>query len=215
MNLPYHLTDDLLDDEAHSQIWTFFQTAPFAPVTHTEGAWKVGDGGVLASDELLVPSDFEGTIDHPMGGLAAWVLNHRETINDWASGPWAALALRAYVYPQGSGLDWHVDDHGVYAGALVYYAHPVWNVAFGGELLVGGAPLAPEAGLRGHRFDNRHFSDQLLEQQTGHCILPKPNRLVLIGDHPHKVNAVHPNAGQVVRASVAGFFLREWPEELR
>ena len=41
------------------------------------------------------------------------------------------------------------------------------------------------------------------------CVFPQPNRLVFVGpDRPHMVTRVDPNAGDHVRTSLAGFFLR-------
>lgn len=42
----------------------------------------------------------------------------------------------------------------------------------------------------------------------GNFIMPKPNRLVILGAAPHMVTRVNAAAGASVRASAAGFFLR-------
>src|SRR5690606_2320235 len=89
-------------------------------------------------------------------------------------GEWTSIVGRPYVYPRGTGLSWHVDDHELYAGAFVYYAHPVWNAHFGGELLVAetdgeGLPIMA------YRFETEQYSDQLLEVGCGNFVLPKPN----------------------------------------
>jgi Rps23 Pro-64 3,4-dihydroxylase Tpa1-like proline 4-hydroxylase len=100
-----------------------------------------------------------------------------------------------------------VDDHELYAGAFVYYAHPFWNAHFGGELLVAETDGA-ELPIMAYRFETEEYSSQLLEVGCGNFIMPKPNRLVVLGGAPHMVARVSPASGQHVRATVAGFFLR-------
>ena len=49
---------------------------------------------------------------------------------------WAGISAKPFVYPQGTGLSWH-GDSGSYSGAFIYYAHPEWNVLWGGEVVPG------------------------------------------------------------------------------
>ena len=77
----------------------------------------------------------------------------------------------------------------------------------GGELLVaeGTEDSLP---IMGYRFENDSYSEALLARGEGRYVQPKPNRLVLLGGAPHAVAPVTPAAGQNIRASVSGFFLR-------
>ena len=62
------------------------------------------------------------------------------------------------------------------------------------------------------RFENREYSESLMERAGGRYIAPRPNRLVVLGAQPHRVAPVHAAAGGAVRASLAGFFVRRGPE---
>jgi Rps23 Pro-64 3,4-dihydroxylase Tpa1-like proline 4-hydroxylase len=104
-------------------------------------------------------------------------------------------------------LSWHRDDSELYAGAFIYYAHPHWNAHWGGELLIADVP--DDLDIMAYRFENEPYSEQLLEHGAGRFVMPKSNRLVILGGAPHAVAPVSAAAGQNVRASVSGFFLRE------
>jgi hypothetical protein len=59
-----------------------------------------------------------------------------------------------------------------------------------------------------HEFGNELESEALLAKGIGTYVMPKPNRLIIVGQgHPHKVASVSPNAGDHVRATFAGFFM--------
>ena len=132
---------------------------------------------------------------------------------------WIALYLSPWLYPVGSALSLHQDAER-YAGSFTFFAHPQWNVHWGGELLVSPAPTAstaksaqsmPELAIHGGSepwtSDNANCGDD--DPGVAICVSPKPNRLVLIGpDRPHRVARVDENAGTRVRSSIAGFFLR-------
>jgi Rps23 Pro-64 3,4-dihydroxylase Tpa1-like proline 4-hydroxylase len=116
------------------------------------------------------------------------------------------------VYPRDTGLSWHVDDHELYAGAFIYYAHPRWDAHWGGELLIAELAADPEEEeeelpIMAYRFETEAYSERLLEIGCGNFVMPKPNRLVLLAGAPHMIARVSPAAGHNVRASVSGFFL--------
>ena len=221
---PYLIIDDFLTEEAWSDVWSFFQFADLAPVSRTRGAWKLDDGVPLGSDEIITPLrdaelvhnperpdlfPSETALDHVVAGL----LGDAESLTELVGSTWAHVTARAYVYPRSSALSWHGDDHEIYAGAYIYYAHPHWNAHWGGELLVadtpGGADGPDALPIMAHRFDNEAYSAALMEQGTGHYIAPKPNRLVVLGGAPHMVTPVRESAGDAVRASISGFFLQQ------
>lgn len=216
--------DDVLDPEAFQQLWTYFQYEDLAPVTQTEGAWRLDDGRPMAGPEFFTPTREEqedGTfapndpsvyptgspVDHVLGAL----LDVMDDISPPVGDDWHRVAGRSYVYPTGSALSWHSDDTDYFAGAFVYYAHPRWDAQWGGALLLahhedpGSLPMVPG------RFDSGPYSEALMDPGLGTFILPKPNRLIVLGALPHMVTHVTKAAGQNVRASLAGFFVRREP----
>jgi len=214
------IVDDFLDEEAWTEVWTHFQFAELSPVSRTAGAWKLGDGVPLGGDEIVTPArDAELDGDQPKEGVypSGTALDRVvEALLGEAAGfaplvgeEWAHVTARPYVYPTGAGLSWHGDDSAVYSGAYIYYAHPHWNAHWGGELLVAHNDAAADLPIMGHRFDDEGYSAALMEGGEGRFILPRPNRLVVLGGAPHMVTPVRPAAGSNVRASVSGFFLRE------
>ena len=213
------IVDDLLDEEAWTEVWSHFQFADLAPVSRTAGAWKLDDGQALGGDEVVTPAR-DAAIGQPGEEPGVYpsgtaidlvmeaVLAEAAASADLVGADWAHLTARLYAYPAGAGLSWHVDDSSLYDGAFVYYAHPHWNAHWGGELLVAEDTPA-DMPIMGHRFDDEEFSSALLESGRGRFIAPRPNRLVLLGSAPHMVQPVRAAAGSHVRATVSGFFLSQ------
>jgi len=215
----FRVIDDFLDEPEWTELWSHFQFAELHPVTRTRGAWKLDDGVPLGGEEVITPADgatgphdpahpnrypSDTPIDHVIRAL----LDHPEAHAGLVADTWDRISARAYVYPQGTGLSWHVDDHELYAGAFIYYAHPVWNAHWGGELLIGEVdPEGEELPIMAYRFETEAYSEQLLEMGVGSFVMPKPNRLVLLAGAPHMIARVSSAAGHNVRASVTGFFL--------
>ena len=219
----FRVIDDFLDEPTWTALWTQFQFAELRPVSRTHGAWKLDDGVPLAGEEVQrapdnpnpepapAPSDASEP-PNPIGTLLARLIDERDTHEGLVDEGWDRIAARPYVYPKDTGLSWHVDDHELYAGAFVYYAHPHWNAHWGGELLIAALGEGhPEIPIMGHRFENEDYSEQLIDMGCGAFVMPKPNRLVVLAGAPHMIARVSPAAGQYVRASVAGFFLRPKP----
>ena len=212
--------DDVLDEDAWSALWTYFQFEELLPVTVTEGAWKLEDGQPMAGPEFHSPprrdgyDQPEGTYptDTGVGGLIEALVSIQDRLTPWVGDDWFRVSGRSYIYPRGSALTWHRDDHAYYSGAFIYYAHPEWNAQWGGELLIANPQGLDDLPVMPFRFDNRDYSESLLERGLGHYVLPKPNRLVVLGNVAHAVTPVTPAAGRHVRASLAGFFLRQDPE---
>jgi Rps23 Pro-64 3,4-dihydroxylase Tpa1-like proline 4-hydroxylase len=215
----FRVIDDFLAEDEWTQVWTHFQFVELLPVTRSLGAWKLDDGVPLAGHEILTdgrdPNALrrsDTAIDHVVEAL----LRRPELYAGLVRDDWANISARPYVYPHDTGLSWHVDDHELYAGAFIYYAHPRWDAHWGGELLI--AELAPsdenedeeeddELPIMGYRFETEAYSERLLDIGCGNFVMPKPNRLVLLAGAPHMIARVSPAAGHNVRASVSGFFL--------
>jgi hypothetical protein len=133
---------------------------------------------------------------------------------------WVLVTAAPWIFPPGTGISWHTDS-GAHTGAYILYVHPEWEAQWGGELLVAEkacrlfpsglstpAPYSLEERLR-YRFDKRPMSDYLRRVGTGQFISPAPNRLVVLEvGHPHKTSRVDAAAGDHVRASISGLFVR-------
>lgn len=119
---------------------------------------------------------------------------------------WVALFLAPWLYPVGSALSLHADS-GRYSGSFTFFAHPRWRVAWGGDLMV----YPKGQGCSAPSWMSDDDGGELASPPSGvaTCILPRPNRLVVLGpDHPHRISRVDWTAGTNVRVSLAGFFLR-------
>jgi len=210
-----NVVDEFLDEETWTALWTDFQFMELHPVSRATGAWKLDDGVPLGGDEIVVPR--AGTAapgDSPLEQVVRALLDNPEYYGEVVGDDWDRISARPYVYPQGTGLSWHVDDHELFAGAFIYYAHPHWNAHWGGELLVAESDPETDAAegelpIMGHRFETEPYSERLLDLGFGDFIMPKPNRLVILAGAPHMVARINPAAGAKVRASVSGFFLRK------
>ena len=116
---------------------------------------------------------------------------------------WLSLFLSPWLYPVGSGLDFHRDG-GRYSGSFTFFLNASWRLDWGGLLLLGDeqVPVEPPQSAWGANVSGGAASD-------GIYVCPRPNRLALIGPRcGHMITRVDRNAGTQVRASVAGFFLR-------
>ena len=214
----FRVIDDFLDEEAWTAVWTHFQFVDLLPVTRSSGAWKLDDGVPLGGHELIWSGrDPEaGSSGTPIDRVVEQLLAQPDLFEGLLAGDWDRVSARPYVYPHGTALSWHVDDHELYAGAFIYYAHPRWNAHWGGELLLAELPEPEdeddepdeELPIMAYRFETEAYSERLLEVGAGSFVMPKPNRMVVLAGAPHMIARVSPAAGQEVRASVSGFFLR-------
>ncbi|MFF4248718.1 2OG-Fe(II) oxygenase [Streptomyces sp. NPDC001822] len=222
MQLTHHTTDfavfdDFLAPDAAAFLWHRLRDEEFHFVhARRDGAWNkvygLLDGSPLSGPGTINDPDghftgrFPDHANHPTGGATDSVVKQieeaRPELLPWTGRfgeDWHAFTSRPFLYPQGSGLAWH-DDSGNRAASYVYYAHPEWQPSWGAELLVSPAPsedLDPE---------RRHAH---LTRSPGQYVAPLPNRLVVIRSGvPHMIKKVEPHAGDRLRASVAGFFLR-------
>ncbi|MEO0812026.1 MAG: hypothetical protein AAFY60_04120, partial [Myxococcota bacterium] len=133
MNVTYEnegfvVLDDVLDEDAWSAVWTYFQFEQLLPVTVTEGAWKLEDGQPLAGPEFHSPPRVEG-VERPEGtyptetgidALIELLVDFQESLAPWIGEDWFRMTGRAYVYGAESSLTWHRDDHEFYSGAFIY-----------------------------------------------------------------------------------------------
>jgi hypothetical protein len=225
--------DDVLSPEQFRGFWDFCQRETYESVhAHSRvGVFRLDDGQPLwggssyawpsVSMDGLIPPDLDlGRAPirfYPTGSAIDAVLEAIKgrcpAVADLigAEGQaWAGIMGRPYIYPRGSGVSWH-EDSGPYSGAFIYYAHPEWNVLWGGELLVADPSAktfhAPVESVT-HRFENRRENEELLRAGMGRFVLPRPNRLVYIAPgFRHMIAKVTPAAGNHPRVSLAGFFV--------
>jgi Rps23 Pro-64 3,4-dihydroxylase Tpa1-like proline 4-hydroxylase len=232
--VPYLVIDDFLSPESHQLLWLYLQVENFlrVDVSAPTGQWPWHDGGALRGPTIGYKSKWHaqfptGTaLDVVIQGIVDSAAKLAPVLGQFRR-DWEDFTSFPSLYPVGAGLTWHRDAV-TNAGSYVYYAHPHWNVEWGGELLLGDASqlaiperLGPffNAAPAGYDDDgatwlNSHLqndgaSEVLLAHGTGTFVMPKPNRLVVLrGGLPHKIAKVSIGAGSNVRASVAGFFKR-------
>jgi hypothetical protein len=214
--------DDVLSSEAARHLWKFVQEDTYTSV-HKDAwtkVWRLSDGSPMKgtqvmrmADEAQSPDDgAPGLLIYPSGTALDALLDVVVQQASFVGQPvadWHSVGAATWLYPQGAGLSWHTDGR-VHVGAFIYYAHPYWNCQWGGELLLADVSLEDRANWqRGSTLENTWENTHLSEHGWGHYVMPKPNRLVLLkGGVPHKLQRVDTNAGDHVRATVAGFFMR-------
>jgi hypothetical protein len=200
----YAIVDDFLSSREHGDLRDAFQHSAASPIAARE--WnRVYQ---LTSGEEPVSSAFaarglalhDGTGDGEAGPPAQRVFI--EKLFALMTGgapplsfdPWTGFSSSAWTYPSGTGLEWH-SDTGWLAG-YIYYMHPAWRAAWGGELLVAtDGPPSPAARV------------ESVCESGGVFIYPRPNRLVLLrGGTLHCIKKVESTAGGAARTSVSGFF---------
>jgi hypothetical protein len=234
----FAVLDDVLPADQAVALWRYLQAVPLNPINPGMplSPWLPTDGKPLTSKTVAAWLDPQVSLPasqqacYPTGTaidlLLRLLLSDPSLLARWAGQPgqeWVALTAAAWIYPVGTALSWH-SDSALYSGAYTYYAHPSWDPHWGGELMLAdpGAQQLRELIVDPHskqpsladdglgRFDRSPLSQRVAEVGIGACVVPKPNRLVLIaGGHPHRVARVDVAAGQHVRASIAGFFLRK------
>ncbi len=241
----FHVYDDVLLEKDFRAVWNYVQLESYVPVHHDGWVkvWRISDGvplGALATVLYESPKrpagseDAKGTRIYPthtgLDRVLEALRTHADQLADLV-GKWGAdfdnVSARAFLYPQGTGLSWH-EDAVNYTGGYAFYAHPEWNVQWGGELLVADESARSqhfeddrlpvltrtEEGLRLTKvrippfLDNARQNTVLAQRGMGCYITPKPNRLVVIAaGNAHMINRVHPAAGDHVRCTIAGFFI--------
>ncbi|WP_257453439.1 2OG-Fe(II) oxygenase [Archangium lipolyticum] len=224
--------DDVLSPEDFKNFWNYCQNETWESV-HAQtrlGVFRLDDGDPLWGKQVAWPSmPLEGMLPpgldlskaplkfYPTRKAIDPVLEaikarcpHVTSLIGKEGEDWAGISVRPYIYPRGSGVSWHADN-GPYSGAVIFYAHPEWNVLWGGELLIADPSTklveAPGAGVH-QRLDNRAENEEILRNGFGRYVMPKPNRIVFIAPgYRHMIAKVTPAAGNHARVSVAGFFI--------
>jgi hypothetical protein len=205
--------DDVLPAEDFARVWQYVQGEQYRAMDAAgwSKVWRLTDGSPLGSAEFDCRSrPFSTALDVAAEAILRLADQHPKLLGGNQGDGWTDLTLRSYLYPRGSRLSWHIDGSR-YAGACVFYTHPVWRPAWGGELLV--ADVRADYPLpRGRHLDHAEQDACLMERGLGTFLFPRPNRLVLLrSGAAHGMARVDDDAGDHVRASLTGFFLSADP----
>jgi len=181
--------------------------------------WRLHDGSPLTGRagwyrphddpderEILYPTG------SPIDDLITWILDRLPDLETVVGAPdtWDRMSFAPWIYPPGSGLSLHQDGV-LYTGAFTYYAHPQWQLHWGGYLVVldpRTRPVDISAGELSPPFlTDAQESRRAFDPGIGLTVLPKPNRIAFLSPTAlHLMTRVDQNAGQAARISVAGFF---------
>lgn len=246
-NEQFAVIDDFLEPAEFEQLWRWFQVAPFFPndIRGLHGAWRLDDGRVMRGPDIYygplaakVANAKSGSFAHPTG-TAIDLLVERfcglgDRVKQWVGEEgkdFRTIAMAPRLYERHSSLHWHRDSPTVVTGSCTFYAHPEWNIQWGGELFVAhpdtrsipdnhGPGMNPPLEVMGRgqtqvmgHLDNREVNKALMATGMGRFVMPKPNRLVVMQTgNPHMINKVQAAAGDHVRASVTMFLIRPGQE---
>jgi hypothetical protein len=226
----FTVLDGLLPAQNFDKLWNFLQVQPMRRVEALgwRGHWLIEDDEALRGPTVGWGHKWDAQF--PTGSPIDDVMEAIVACSDLLAPSvgrfnvdWAVFSAMLSIYQAGQGLVWHRDSEDN-TGSYIYYAHPEWNVEWGGELYLSHARDVPrEYGVYFHRLaaspelpeppawyshlDNVDANQLLMKEGLGSYIAPKPNRLVVIkGGTPHAIAKVRPSAGSHIRASVGGFF---------
>lgn len=226
----YCVIDDFLSNDQKELVWAYIQEEEFRHVRDPrwDKAFRLTDGNPLRGPAYLshyYHKDEKRPV-FPTGKgvdiVFEEILKNIDSFSPWVGkkeADWQFFFARAYLYQAMEGLSWHRDNNYNAKGAFVYYAHPSWDVQWGGELLIASQvskdivypkkqTYSGEEKPLGSHLDNSFENKILMEKGIGHYVLPKPNRLVLLQSGLlHTIKKIDASAGDHVRAIIQGFFL--------
>jgi hypothetical protein len=172
-------------------------------------AWRPSDGQPLCSSPFhMSDAPFGSPLDQLVGPANEAAARHPNVIR-----PYDDVLIRTYVYARGMKLSWHTDGC---AGAFTFFAHPRWSATWGGEAFIAEAPPLKEyhrdKSLEREWPKPEWEDDYVAGRGVGIWIQPKPNRIVLTSQTAyHSVNRIDDDAGEHVRVSITGFYVRKHP----
>lgn len=216
----YAVIDNFMDDDELEKLRNYLKAEPFFFDNSFEWkkVWHPLDGQVLVTSPVSYGKTGRGSNVYPTG--TAFDLFFDAMRNQMPeierivgrSARKIKFVASSYLYRAGWGLSWH-NDAGPYCGAFAFYIHEHWRGNWGGELMIHPEErlFTPQPGsvdlgyAQGGGFEQAAFSPS----GRGEFVMPLPNRLVLMGEGLlHAINPVSVKAGENMRFSVAGFFLR-------
>lgn len=227
--------DDFLPEDVYQHIYGYSCDANYEHINsqgHVARAWRIRDGFPLRStlnmfcyaDDAKRPDEsWCFPTNTPLDLFASWMnsaLPYAERLVGKGGQDWDRYSVTSWLYPSGTALSLHDDGAGIYSGAYAYFINPVWDIHWGGLLLLldpkGSQSLQdhkktqnPNAFYRRKWLEPELELDHLWDPGMARCIFPKRNRLVFIHNEAyHLVTQVNAGAGTHVRQSLAGFFHR-------
>ena len=126
--------DNFLDAPAFVALWERIQQLEFSFSSDIwSKAWSFVDPRPVSSvSNLYSRRPFDNGLDELYDKIAEVVRSNEQFEHLW--GDWNDIGFRVYLHGTGSKIRPHTDW--LYAGAVVYYAHPVWESVWGGELFL-------------------------------------------------------------------------------
>jgi hypothetical protein len=226
----YIIFDDVFDIETEQILWNYCQSVQYEFIQQSRWfkVYRLLDGIALRSPTVYSTSppvlDRSSSV-YPTGTGIDFafrlILELQSSLVPWvgeAGIDWDYFTGRSFLYKQGDALSWHSD--GAASGQWVLYIHPQWKAHWGGELMIADLHHLGPRTLRtgsdpsttarvGYHIDSADESVALMERALGTFVLPRPNRLVVMasGVH-HMIRRVDSSAGDHVRSSLTGFFLK-------
>jgi len=226
----YAVYDDLLPPDPCRALWNYFQLQPFQRIDALgmQGQWALEDSAVLRGPTIGWQQtwDAQYPTHTPVDALMKAVADTAPQFAALAGksgSDWTAFSACPMLYVAGQGRLWHRDADDDLAG-WTYYAHPTWNIEWGGELFIAERDTPPaDTGVFLHRLrptpdhpeppawkshlDNDDASRLLMETGLGAFVAPRPNRLVVVrGTTPRSIAKVRASAGRHVLATFGGQF---------
>ncbi len=210
--------DDVLTGEGAELVWRWFQSQQIGVYAPGNGARRPVDGIVYASSSTTIDAagSAKTLVDQTLLAAAALA----KDVVGVAERDWSSATRTCWSYPAGTQAGWHNDGPDTQTGAFVWYMHPRWGASWGGELLVVDSCASDmvkqslESGLVVQGATESPLStdaetDVLFAVADPLCFQPRPNRMVLLtSDTFHTVRRVDPSAGDRLRSSLAGFFIK-------
>lgn len=231
----FAVVDDVLEKDEFEEIWKYVIAQRYKNLLADEwsGGWRLEDGPVMQGVCSFYGDYERGQVKFPTGLaidlLFQKIMNANPELQKWIGKKdfdWDTMTGTPMLYPRNSGLYWHRDAPN-WTGSYTFYCHPEWNVQWGGELFLAevdqeipedwGPYFAKPRSLKGldgkfsfgAALDDRDANEAILKKGIGKFVMPKPNRLAIIRQGtPHTVSRIHESAGDKVRASISGFFLK-------
>ena len=230
-NEQFAVYDDVLSQQDFEAVHNYLQVENYQWV-HAQKwrkVWRLSDGSPLKGPVVYSHDVGEKAPVYPtrcaLDIIIETILSSSQQLCDLVGrhgSDWTGFSASPYLYPAGSGLSWHVDSTPwCYTGAYAFFAHPRWDIQWGGELLIADEsckiehPRDPGAHekqsinqfIESQYVDGGYFNERVLAKGLGRFIMPKPNRLVVIAvGNLHAVRRVEPAAGDHLRQSISGFF---------
>lgn len=196
--------DNVLDKETFNKCWEAISHEEFSipHIANWTKVWRLTDG--LCQGGKFYDSR-EGPYNNYMDVFKNCFLQFASVHADMI-GEYSHIALRAYLYPRDTKLNWH-NDAG-YKAAMIFYVHPYWASTWGGELMIAKTPYIDLASVPQPCLDHTFEDEFLAHAGMGQYITAKPNRIVITkAGIWHSINRVDKDAGDHVRSSIVGFFM--------